>query len=340
MLSKMMVFIDSRVADHPTLIAGLSADSEPVWLDATQDGLGQMQAALADRRDLASIRILAHGCPGALMIGSGELTGESLASHAAELAAIGQALGIDGDVQIYGCEVGKGSDGRAFVRALAEACGAHVAASSKPVGHADLGGEWQLDVGEPCTPLLALPEWPAVLALTVTPTPPASPGKTSGEYQNSSAFAALRADGSVVTWGGRTYGGDSTTVAAKLDGTIAVVQLFSAPQAFAALRSDGSVVTWGDPFFGGNSGAVAAKLDGTIDVTQVFSAALAFAALRVDGSVVTWGFDPSGGNSSKRRHPARRHDRRDTSGFDGEGLCRAACRRLCRHLGRPDLRWK
>jgi hypothetical protein len=71
MLSKMMVFIDSRVADHPTLIAGLSADSEPVWLDATQDGLGQMQAALADRRDLASIRILAHGSPGALMIGSG-----------------------------------------------------------------------------------------------------------------------------------------------------------------------------------------------------------------------------------------------------------------------------
>ena len=30
MLSKMMVFIDSRVADHPTLIAGLSADSELV----------------------------------------------------------------------------------------------------------------------------------------------------------------------------------------------------------------------------------------------------------------------------------------------------------------------
>jgi fibronectin-binding autotransporter adhesin len=158
MLSKMMVFIDSRVADHPTLIAGLSADSEPVWLDATQDGLGQMQAALADRRDLASIRILAHGCPGALMIGSGELTRESLASHAAELAAIGRALGIDGDVQIYGCEVGKGSDGRAFVRALAEACGAHVAASSAPVGHADLGGAWRLDVGELRTPPLHNPE--------------------------------------------------------------------------------------------------------------------------------------------------------------------------------------
>jgi hypothetical protein len=59
MLNKTIVFIDSRVADHPTLIAGLSAECEPVWLDATQDGLAQMEAALADRRDLASIRILA-----------------------------------------------------------------------------------------------------------------------------------------------------------------------------------------------------------------------------------------------------------------------------------------
>jgi hypothetical protein len=76
MQNKMMVFIDSRVADHSTLIAGLGADSELVWLDATQDGLQQMQAALADQRDLASIRILAHGRPGALRIGAGELTRE------------------------------------------------------------------------------------------------------------------------------------------------------------------------------------------------------------------------------------------------------------------------
>jgi hypothetical protein len=154
MQNKMMVFIDSRVADHSTLIAGLGADSELVWLDATQDGLQQMQAALADRHDLASIRILAHGSPGALRIGSGELTRDNVDHHAAELAAIGQALGIDGDVQIYGCEVGQGDMGRAFVQALAEACGAHVAASSKPVGHADLGGEWRLDVGQFSTPQL------------------------------------------------------------------------------------------------------------------------------------------------------------------------------------------
>jgi hypothetical protein len=42
-----------------------------------------------------------------------------------------------------------------------------------------------------------------------------------------------------------TYGGDSSAVATKLDGTIDVTQVFSTPSAFAALRADGSVVTWG-----------------------------------------------------------------------------------------------
>jgi hypothetical protein len=251
-------------------------------------GWGRCRRRWPDRRDLASIRILAHGRPGALWIGAGELTCDNVDHHAAELAAIGQALGIDGDVQIYGCEVGKGSDGRAFVRALAEACGAHVAASSAPVGHADLGGAWRLDVGELRTPPLDNPRWHGLLGMTITPVTHTHEG-SAGEWRNLRAFAALRADGSVVTWGDSTYGGNSSAVATKLDGTIDVTQVFSTGFAFAALRADGSVVTWGDASYGGDSSAVTTKLDGTIDVKQVFSSGTTFAALRADGSVVTWG---------------------------------------------------
>ena len=42
------------------------------------------------------------------------------------------------------------------------------------------------------------------------------------------------------------YGSNSSSVAAQLDGTIDVTQIYSTGSAFAALRSDGSVVTWGD----------------------------------------------------------------------------------------------
>jgi flagellin len=40
--------------------------------------------------------------------------------------------------------------------------------------------------------------------------------RSSGEYKNTNAFAALKADGSVVTWGDSTYGGNSSAVAAQL----------------------------------------------------------------------------------------------------------------------------
>ena len=111
---------------------------------------------------------------------------------------------------------------------------------------------------------------------------------------NSSAFAALRADGSVVTWGYGPYGGDAAAVGSQL---VNVVSLAATEQAFAALRADGSVVTWGSFLGGGNSAEVAAALDGTIDVVQVTSTRLAFAALRADGSVITWGDQVQGGFS-------------------------------------------
>jgi uncharacterized repeat protein (TIGR02059 family) len=114
---------------------------------------------------------------------------------------------------------------------------------------------------------------------------------------NYSSFAALRADGSVVTWGD-SYGGNSSAVAKQLDGTVDVTDIASTNVAFAALRADGSVVTWGHSNFGGNSSTVAKQLDGTVNVVSISSNGAAFSALRVDGSVVTWGNSNYGGDSS------------------------------------------
>ncbi len=110
------------------------------------------------------------------------------------------------------------------------------------------------------------------------------------------AFAALRTDGSVVTWGDSAWGGNSSAVASQINGTIDVTQVFGTGAAVAALRADGSVVTWGWGYDGGDSSGVATALDGTIDVTHVFITERALAALRADGSVVTWGNASYGGN--------------------------------------------
>ena len=121
---------------------------------------------------------------------------------------------------------------------------------------------------------------------------PASPGRTTQEYNNRFAFAALKDDGSVVTWGFSSFGGDSSSVSNDLQS--GVTQIFSTRVSFAALKDDGSVVTWGSA--GGDSSSVSSQLqDG---VTQIFSTDYSFAALKDDGSVVTWGFSGYGGDSS------------------------------------------
>ena len=58
------------------------------------------------------------------------------------------------------------------------------------------------------------------------------------------AFAAILADGSVVTWGDEYLGANSWEVQDQLKG---VQQVQATDKAFAAILSDGSVVTWGNP---------------------------------------------------------------------------------------------
>ena len=106
------------------------------------------------------------------------------------------------------------------------------------------------------------------------------------------AFAALRQDGSVSTWGDSYYGGDSSAVQSQLVG---VIQIYSTETAFAALKTDGSVVTWGYSDYGGDSSSVQAQL---VNVSQIYSTSGAFAAVKSDGTVVTWGGLTSGGDSS------------------------------------------
>jgi hypothetical protein len=77
---------------------------------------------------------------------------------------------------------------------------------------------------------------------TFTVTPKEKP---YNEFGNNSAFAVIKSDGSVFAWGDKNSGGDISSVASQLDGTIPVTQIFTNSKSFAALRSDGSVVTRG-----------------------------------------------------------------------------------------------
>ena len=95
------------------------------------------------------------------------------------------------------------------------------------------------------------------------------------------AFAAILANGSVVTWGLALYGGESSAVQDQLRN---VQRIEATRSAFAAILLDESLVTWGDRFAGGDSFAVQHQLR---NVKHVQATSCAFAAILADGSVVS-----------------------------------------------------
>ncbi|WP_431854523.1 DUF4347 domain-containing protein [Azospirillum sp.] len=107
------------------------------------DGIAALEAAFAERP--SAVHVLAHGEPGRIRLGRGAIDGERIAS--ADLAGSGA------DLLLYGCATGAGAEGQAFVEALAARTGGAVAAASRPVGNAEQGGTWKLDVtvGVPMT---------------------------------------------------------------------------------------------------------------------------------------------------------------------------------------------
>ena len=61
----------------------------------------------------------------------------------------------------------------------------------------------------------------------LVPVPLVHQGRTVNQFRNSTAFAAIKMDGSVITWGDFNSGGDSSSVEGVLNGDINVKQLYS-----------------------------------------------------------------------------------------------------------------
>jgi len=166
---KEVVFIDTAVADWQTLANGVRAGVEVVLIDASQSGLTQMAEWAKTHRGYDAIHVLSHGSLGTVNLGRDTLNQSSLASAGvqAELAQLGQALTADGDLLVYGCSVGSGEAGRAFLTNLSAATSADVAASVDLTGSAVLGGDWVLEskVGKVESSPIDAPDYSQLLAV-------------------------------------------------------------------------------------------------------------------------------------------------------------------------------
>ncbi|MBX9258857.1 DUF4347 domain-containing protein, partial [Desmonostoc muscorum CCALA 125] len=216
-----LVIFDSRVEDLEILYAALSPKALGYTLTPEDDALVVITNLIAQTK-AKRLALVAHGTPGVLQIGALPINGQQIKKQAQLLQQWDVA-----EIALYSCQVGKDAE---FIRELAQLTKAEIFAAAGKVGAPTQGGSWQLDiqsgVGKMNAPLTAngLAKYPGVLAspiaLNLNSTnntqllrEPSGQkgGLTDGHTsKNSYAFAALKADGSVVTWGDSSNGGNSS----------------------------------------------------------------------------------------------------------------------------------
>ena len=94
---------------------------------------------------------------------------------------------------------------------------------------------------------------------------------------SNAAFAALLADGSVVSWGNEDCGGDSSSVSSQLYDIVHIAGSFCN---FAAIRSDGVVISWGEHIFRGPT-----RLYG---VSKFVGTGRGFVCVHENSSITAW----------------------------------------------------
>ncbi|MBB4284820.1 DUF4347 domain-containing protein [Roseospira goensis] len=144
---RQVAVVDTAVAGHEALAAAAEAAGlHVVRLSGRGDGVAEMAAALSGFDDIDALHILSHGDSGRVHLGDAVLSSDSLDDHASALGQVAERLADDGDLLLYGCRVGAGAAGSAFLDRLAVATGADVAASDDLTGAADRGGDWTLEI--------------------------------------------------------------------------------------------------------------------------------------------------------------------------------------------------
>jgi len=141
-----LVVLDSRVENREQLTANLAANVTTLVVDAGQDALAAISAALAQLGKVDSIQIFSHGASGQFTLGNQTFTAANLDQFGSTLNSWRGELDAGADIQLYGCAVGAGSAGQALVDRLAQWTGADVGASSNATGASTAGGDWNLEV--------------------------------------------------------------------------------------------------------------------------------------------------------------------------------------------------
>ncbi|MEO8629971.1 MAG: DUF4347 domain-containing protein, partial [Betaproteobacteria bacterium] len=146
-----IVFVDTATPDYEALLEDIHTHASQSWqidvrlLDSDSDGIEQITRGLSAETGISAIHLISHGSDGAIGIAGTRLDIDSLLQHTTQIKGWANSLSPDAEILIYGCNVAKGTDGKALINALSSLTGAHVAASEDVTGGVAQGGDWDLE---------------------------------------------------------------------------------------------------------------------------------------------------------------------------------------------------
>ena len=139
---KVLVILNSSVADADTLIKDLGDNVEVLKLTAGTDAMDAINDYLDEHADTkySAIHLVSHGSEGYITLNGEKI--DSTTINPADWKAIGDHLTDDADILVYGCDTAKSDEGKALVQTIANLTGADVAASIDSTGAT---GDWDLE---------------------------------------------------------------------------------------------------------------------------------------------------------------------------------------------------
>jgi len=146
-----VVLISNAIADVEAVSKAASPDAKVIVYDAQHDPLATIEQKLGDLvatsgQNIDHLAIVSHGESGVLKLGpTSFFTASSVEVNPTLWTALGTLLASDARIDLYGCNIGEGSEGIALVQAIAQASTHTVWASNDMTGNIS-GADWDLEV--------------------------------------------------------------------------------------------------------------------------------------------------------------------------------------------------
>ncbi|XOB61216.1 DUF4347 domain-containing protein [Campylobacterota bacterium DY0563] len=144
-ISNHLTVIDTSIEDWQILAKSVNKGSV-LLLQKGDNVLDSILAELKKLNSVESLNIISHGSSGELHILSKRISKETLQKNKAKWEELGTYLSKDGDINLFGCNIAKGDEGKEFLSTIAKYTDADVAASINPTGNnKSLGADWELE---------------------------------------------------------------------------------------------------------------------------------------------------------------------------------------------------